>query len=243
MTKIVLDNDPNTVIDLNCGGSLVAERSSNQTANGGSNPTPSLHFHPCLLREVSSFVKQNHYSHTHHKVVVYAFCLLMDGVLAGACLFGMAAGNLKCMTVLTGHDNPRDYLELQRLVLLDEVPKNSESRFIGWCLRWLKKNTSIKAVVSFADPVYGHSGIIYRASNWIYTGRQKPARDRIFLDGREMHPKQFYNIYGTSSISKLKELLPNNEITTGFRDTKHRYVFVLRTELEHLLKFERKKYA
>ena len=202
-----------------------------------------MRFDRCQLKDVSNFVKKNHYSKTHHKVVVYAFSLTMDGTLAGACLFGMAAGNLKCMTVLTGHDNPRDYLELQRLVLLDEVPKNSESRFIGWCLRWLKKNTETKAVISFADPAFGHSGTIYRASNWIYTGRQKPARDRIYLDGKEMHPKQFYNIYGTSSISKLTEMLPDSKITTGFRETKHRYVYILKTELDNLLKLERRQYG
>lgn len=221
----------------------MAEQLTSQSAGGGSIPAPPLHFSVCSLKDVSVFIKTYHYSKTHHKVVVYAFSLMMSGVLAGACLFGMAAGNLKCMTVLNGHDNPRDYLELQRLVLLDEVPKNSESQFIGWCLRWLKKNTTIKAIISFADPTYGHSGVIYRASNWIYTGRQKPARDRIYLDGVEIHPKQFYNIYGTSSITKLKQMLPDHQITTGFRDTKHRYVFVLRPELGHLLKLEKKTYV
>jgi hypothetical protein len=211
--------------------------------DGGSKPTPSLQFSVCSLKDVSAFVKQHHYSKTHHKVVVYAFSLTMNGLLAGACLFGMAAGNIRCMTVLTGHDNPRDYLELQRLVLLDEVPKNSESRFIGWCLRWLKKNTGVKAVISFADPAHGHGGTVYRASNWIYTGKQKPARDRIYLDGVEMHPKQFYNIYGTSSLPKLRALLPDRAITTGFRETKHRYVFVLKTELMHLLKLAPKDWA
>src|SRR5580658_4474606 len=103
---------------------MVGQSDLNPQTGGGSNPTPSLHFSLCQLKDVSAFVKEYHYSHTHHKVVVYAFSLLMNGVLAGACLFGMAAGNLKCMTVLAGHDNPRDYLELQRLVLLDEVPKN-----------------------------------------------------------------------------------------------------------------------
>ena len=202
-----------------------------------------LYFAKCPLSDVSAFVKANHYSRTHHKVVVHSFSLRMNGCLAGACLFGMAAGNLKCMTVLRGHDNPRDYLELQRLVLLDEVPKNSESQFIAWCLRWLKKNTETKAIISFADPEHGHSGVVYKASNWIYTGRQVPARDRIYIDGKELHPKQFYNIYGTSSITKLRELLPDKEITTGPRGTKHRYVYILKTDLAPLLKFESVPYV
>src|SRR6267378_5053291 len=137
-----------------------------------------LFFERCSLKDVAAFVDTHHYSKTHHKVVPYAFRLIANGVLAGVCLFGMVAGNPKAVQVLRGHENHKDYLELQRLVLLDEVPKNSESRFIAWCLRWLRKNTNVKAIVSFADPRHGHKGIVYRASNWIFIGKQKQDRDR-----------------------------------------------------------------
>jgi hypothetical protein len=73
---------------------MVGQSDLNPQTGGGSNPTPSLHFSLCQLKDVSAFVKEYHYSHTHHKVVVYAFSLLMNGVLAGACLFGM-----ECITI------------------------------------------------------------------------------------------------------------------------------------------------
>jgi hypothetical protein len=121
-----------------------------------------------------------------------------------------------------------------RLVLLDEVPKNSESKFISWCIRWLKKNTDLAALISFADPKYGHSGTIYKASNWTYCGLQKQDRDRIFINEKEVHPKSAYNIYGTSSIEKLKQM--GLQIRTEPREPKHRYVYVLRDEYKKLLK-------
>jgi hypothetical protein len=217
------------------------EKSVLPEQDGGSIPTPPLHFSKCPLKEVALFVDTNHYSHSHHKVVSYAFKLEMNGVLAGACLFGMIAGNPKAVEVLTGYETHAPYLELQRLVLLDEVPKNSESRFVAWCLRWLQKNTDVKAVISFADPKYGHKGIIYRAGNWLYLGKQGPCRDRMFLNGKEMHPKQFYNLYGTSSLVKLKEM-GIGPITTSFREPKHKYVYILRNELRSLLKFPIKPY-
>lgn len=218
------------------------EKSVLPEQDGGSIPTPPLlYFEKCPLKEVASFVDTHHYSHTHHKVVSYAFKLTMNGQLAGACLFGMVGGNPKAVQVLTGYENHLDYLELQRLVLLDEVPKNSESRFVGWCLRWLQKNTDVKAVVSFADPKFGHKGTIYRASNFLYLGKQKQDRDRMLLDGKEMHPKQFYNIYGTSSIKKLEEM-GVGKITTEPREPKHKYAFILRPKLRSLLKYPVKPY-
>lgn len=219
----------------------MAEQLTNLSAGGGSIPTPSLHFERCTLPEVSKFVIDHHYAHSHITAMPFCFRFLVHGVLGGVCLFSMIAGNPKAAQVLTGFSDWRDYLELHRVVLLDEIPKNSESRFIGWCLRWLKQNTTIKAVVTFADPTHGHSGIIYRASNWLYLGKQKQDRDRIFIDGVELHPKQVYNHYGTSSLVKLRQMGVGN-ITTSPREPKHKYVFILRPELKPLLKYEVKSW-
>ena len=215
----------------------MVEQASIQASSGGSNPTPSLHFEQSTLPEVSAFVRTHHYSHSHITAMPFVFKLLMNGCLTGVCLFSMVAGNPKAAQVLNGFSDWRDYLELHRVVLLDEAPKNSESQFIGWCLRWLRKNTTVKAIVSFADPTHGHVGIIYRASNWLYLGKQKQDRDRMFLDGVELHPKQFYNRFGTSSLRQLREMKVG-EITTKPREPKHKYVFLLRPELRPLLRYE-----
>jgi hypothetical protein len=183
---------------------------------------------------VSNFVKSNHYSRTHPGGIDYSFKLIYKNQVMGACLFGYMAGNPKAMCLIDEQDNPKLYRELMRLVLLDEVPKNSESKFIGWCLRWLKKNTDLIALISFADPKFGHSGTIYKASNWKYCGLQKQDRPRIIIDGKEVHPKSCYNLYGTSSISKLKEL--GMKVDLKEREPKHRYVYVLRDELKGKLK-------
>ncbi len=57
--------------------------------------------------------------------------------------------------------------ELSRLILWDEIPKNGESFFIGGTIRYIKKEySSIRTLITFADPKEGHSGIVYKASNW-----------------------------------------------------------------------------
>lgn len=209
--------------------------------DGGSKPTPSLHFQPVDLAEVSDFVKAWHYSHN-HPLVDFCFGAYYGNELVGVCMFGHVGGNPKVACVLRGHDDPLQYRELSRLVLYDDVPKNSESKFVSWCIRWLKINTSFLALISFADPNQGHRGTIYQASNWIYTGLQKQDRDRVYVDGVEHHPKRLYNLYGTSSLVQLKKILLGHKITTAAREPKHRYVYVLRPELSSLLKFESQLY-
>lgn len=144
--------------------------------------------------------------------------------MSGACVFGFMAGNPK-YAIVPGQD-PKKFRELMRLVLLDDVPKNSESKFIAWCLRYLKKYSDLIAVVSFADPKYGHTGTIYKASNWKYVGIQKPDRPRIIVNGIEIHPRSAVNKYGTSSVAKLLEM--GLDVQTAPREPKHKYLYFLK---------------
>jgi hypothetical protein len=128
----------------------------------------SLDIQPCLLKEVRDFIEQHHYSHNINGVKVsYCFKVLHEGVLVGAVLFG----SMSTTAWKKFSDNESKVLELRRLVLLDNLGRNSESRVIGFTLRWLKKNDpTIEIIVSYADPNHNHTGIIYKASNFQYLG-------------------------------------------------------------------------
>jgi hypothetical protein len=76
----------------------------------------------------------------------------------------------------------RDVYELNRLWVADECPKNLESRFIGWCLRELKKIRPNTILVSYADGSKQHVGKVYQATNWSYTGQSLPFMD-ICVEG------------------------------------------------------------
>lgn len=195
-----------------------------QTRDGGSIPASPLHFSRCSLSSVSTFVKQHHYSHTHPGGVDFAFRLDWNGGLAGACLFGWMAGNPRAV-LIKGYA-PKDFRELMRLVLLDAAPRNSETQFVGWCLRYLRKNTKIVACVSFADPAHGHTGTIYRAGNWHYCGLQKPDRPRIIVDGIEVHPRMAYDRFGTSSASAIRAM--GHVVELRPREPKHKFIYYLR---------------
>ena len=78
--------------------------------------------------------------------------------------------------------------ELARLWVDDVMPRNTESWLIGQSIRWVRRNRSeVEWLVSYADPSQGHSGVIYRTTNWesdgmTDEGRKTPRKD--YLDPR-----------------------------------------------------------
>jgi len=70
-----------------------------------------------------------------------------------------------------------DVHELNRLWMTDDLPKNSESTFIGWCLREIRKQYPAMILVSYADTEQRHIGYVYQATNWVYTGTSAPFVD------------------------------------------------------------------
>ena len=131
-------------------------------------------------------------------------------------------------------------LSCNALVLLHAVPKNTESRFIAWCLRWFRRYTDLLTCMSFADPARGHVGTIYQTGGWIYTGVQDHVPPRLIIDGSEVHPRTAVAKYGTWSIPKLQARGLRLDLRP--RVAKHRYVYVLRPELRPLLKYEAQPY-
>jgi hypothetical protein len=75
---------------------------------------------------------------------------------------------------LKGVVDPREILELKRLFLLGEVPKNAESFVIAKANKMIKQDSpTTKVILTFADERQGHKGSIYQATNAIYLGLGK----------------------------------------------------------------------
>lgn len=163
----------------------------------------------CDRSEIEPFIERWHYSKSINGVRdSYCFKLMSDGIMIGAALFGALgmAGNWKRFGEFES-----DVLELRRLCCIDNTPKNTESFFIGRCLRWLKQNSDAKIVVSYADPNHGHVGTIYKASNFKSLG-MSPKGKMIKYDGWYYHDKAIRATYKGKPkpfAIKLKEALEN----------------------------------
>jgi hypothetical protein len=138
---------------------------------------------------VRKFLKKWHYSDYVNIQAKHTFCLFKEGKfgipeLIGVCIYTRPAGPSAGKSYWP--QNPMAVLELRRLCLIDDTPKNSESFFVGWTLRWLKKNTEWEYVISYADEEQGHRGVIYRASNFTYLGKTKAGKT-LEVDGKRFH--------------------------------------------------------
>ena len=147
---------------------------------------------PVQRAEVGAFIERWHYSGSINGCISdYCFALYDGFEMIGAMFYGrMAMANQWKRFA----DKPTDVIELRRLVCTDEAPKNTESYFIGATLRWLKKHTDIKLVVSYADAQHGHKGTVYKASNFKLEGFRKGARVIVF-NGKHYHDKTIRTKY------------------------------------------------
>ena len=132
---------------------------------------------------VREFIEKWHYSNSISGCIAdYSFALYDDNnVMVGAMFYGrMAMAN----QWKRFSDKPENVIELRRLCCIDDTPKNAESFFIGRSLRLLRKVWGNGVVVSYADKEYGHTGVIYKASNFSMVGEIKGARVILWGDKR-----------------------------------------------------------
>lgn len=166
-------------------------------------------------RDVRPFVIEHHYARSASNTSVYAFGLYKGGLLVGAALWmppvlpvekwarkwavtevdralanePNAQRRAKIARQAAGLAEAHS-LVLSRLVVLDNEPKNAESIFLGAMLRTIANDQRYRIVVTYADEgIAGHTGTIYRATNWTYApGAYRHPRWRS-KDGGLVSPK------------------------------------------------------
>jgi len=79
-------------------------------------------------------------------------------------------------------------VELRRMVLHPDCPKNTASYFLSKTIWWLKKNTDISIVYTFADQTVGHSGTCYKAANFEFV-KETPPTVHVLWKGKMYHPR------------------------------------------------------
>ena len=136
---------------------------------------------------IQSFVHKWHYSHDTNGVQqTQCFALFDDMKMIGAMIY--AIPSMPATAARYNRDNPERCWELRRLCCIDDTPTNTESYFIGQTLRWLRQNTDIEVIVSYADLEQGHEGVIYKASNFHLLG-QSGGGSILMVDGKKYHAR------------------------------------------------------
>lgn len=145
------------------------------------------------LQVARRLIAEHHYSRGSSKAIVFMHGLYRaDGELCGAAHW---IPPTKPAAVSVNRDHWRDVLSLSRLVVLPGEPVNSASYLIGRSIRLIRAAGRWRTLLTYADESQGHTGAIYRATNWKFIGRTKPRRMWINpVNGRRMSQKCCFNL-------------------------------------------------
>jgi len=143
------------------------------------------------------------------------------GGIQGVCIFtGLPVPELAQGAFGLERNEQQGLFELSRLCIHPEIQgteHNITSWFVSRAIRQLRKDTEVKAIISYADSDF-HSGTIYRACNFTYVGLSDPKKDFYYADGTKHSRGKVKGAAG-----EWKE-----------RSRKHRYVMVFDKSLELL---------
>lgn len=201
------------------------------------------------------FVIAHHYSRA-YPAARRRFGLYRHGELAGVAVFSHPVTAAVFKGTFPGIA-VGDCLELGRFVLLDEVPGNGETWFLGQCFRELRRE-GFYGVLSFSDPLPrrrldgtivmpGHVGTIYQAFNGVYRQRSRPRYEMLLPDGTSFSERALQKIlsrdqgwrYAAETLVRAGADRPGDDLVSWARlwvarlcrrirhPGKHRYAWVL----------------
>ena len=155
---------------------------------------------PVPRSAIQAFVHRWHYSHDTNGVQqTQCFALFDDMKMIGAMIYALPS--MKSTAAKYNPDNPLRCWELRRLCCIDDTLKNTESYFIGYTLRWLRDNTEIKKVISYADETYNHRGVIYKASNFKHLGMTNKGKVIVYKNKKLTYKTHSIEVDEAFSIS------------------------------------------
>lgn len=133
------------------------------------------------------YVRTHHYSGTVVNNSKVHFGAFLDGRLHGVMSYGSSMDKSKIIGLVAGTEW-NGFLELNRMVFDEYLPRNSESYCIAKSIRLIKQNAPhIKWIISFADGCSCGDGTIYRAANFVLTDIKKNQNLVLLPNGRKIH--------------------------------------------------------
>lgn len=156
---------------------------------------------PIKYEEVTPWLLEKHYA-KRLPSISYSFGLYRENQLVGVITYGIPASNSLCEGIC-GIENKHLVIELNRLCLLNNL-KNEASFLVGNSIKLLPKPL---VIVSYADSGQGHTGYIYQATNFMFTGTTKERTDMFAGDGK-------HSRHATDPTIRQ------------FRSAKHRYIYI-----------------
>ena len=173
------------------------------------------HVERISYEDTKPFILDIHYA-KRMPSITYAFGMYEQNKLVGVVCYGSPPSPSLCKGI-AGEQNKSLVIELNRLVLKNNE-KNQASMLIGASLKLLPKP---KIIVSYADTEQDHIGVVYQATNFIYTGLSDK-RKEWRIKNCNIHSKTVCEMHTLEERKSDK-----NRFEQVDRPRKHRYIYLL----------------
>lgn len=173
--------------------------------------------------EGAEFIKANHYARGCSKTGVMFGMYRTGGVLVGVAQW-LPPTKVCAQSVLPEYWTK--VISLTRLAVAPGEPQNAATMLIGASIKWLRTlrtpegAVKWRALVTFADESQGHTGAIYKATNWLYKGTTGAYPRWLKPDGTQVATQSGPK---TRTAQEMRDL--GYEMVGKFR--KHKFVMFL----------------
>jgi len=123
-------------------------------------------------KTAKEYTIKNHYMKT-FPIPKVCFGVFYKKMLAGVLTFGESTATKQKIKRLIPNIKANEFIEMQRMNLLDILGMNAESYVLGKVYSLFKKNTKIKVIITHAGGCKNDCGIVYQSSSWLYFGKEK----------------------------------------------------------------------
>ena len=148
------------------------------------------------MHTAKKFIEKHHYAKTCPSSTKFAIGLIHKNKLVGVGIWGYGVRPMHTIKKLFPSLDTKDYLECNRLCVLDNMPRNTESMFISLMVKFIKKHyPAVLLLFSWADGLRGKPGFIYQACSWFYGGF---IWSEFYLNnrGEAIHPRLLITRFG-----------------------------------------------
>jgi hypothetical protein len=181
--------------------------------------------------EAIELIFANHYSKIMPKLTEHYLGGFIDDDLVGVITLGWGVRPVHTIKLLFPSLSSKDYYEIGKMCMREDMPKNSESVFLSRTIDWIKTNTpACKVLFTWADGILGKPGYVYQASNFLYGGYIWTDL-YITAEGEKVHPRtsQAINKRTTNTDKKYGSRPNRDELQRmgwrHFRGKQFRYVY------------------
>lgn len=155
-------------------------------------------------------IKKYHYSNTLPKLNKHFIGFYLNDELVGVVTLGWGTRPLHTIKKIFPSLETKDYYEIGRMCMTEEMPRNSESQMISKLIKWIKQNEpSIKILFTWADGVMGKPGYVYQSCSFLYGGYS--LTDIYLKDGIKIHPRQTRALFIKDENDTRKTIRPTYE--------------------------------